>query len=99
MKPSLRILLLSLPGLLPAQEWTAYGADPGGLRYGGIPEAGIPSRITPRNLSSDRERTRRLFARFGTRSVPCPSPWHTEQRSVNRSLPSCASATAVLDRK
>jgi glucose dehydrogenase len=33
MKRSLYILLLSIPGLLPAQDWTAYGADPGGSRY------------------------------------------------------------------
>ena len=33
MKRSLYILLLSIPGLLLAQDWTAYGADSGGSRY------------------------------------------------------------------
>jgi hypothetical protein len=65
-----------------------------------MPLPGKPFRITLLNDAIDRDRTLRLFARFGPRSDPCPStPWQTEQRFANAVCPSCPSARPAVKKK
>ena len=71
-----------------------------GKSKAGMPAPGTPLRITLLSDAIDRDRTRRLLARFGPRSDPCPStPWQTEQRLANVVLPSCPNATPAIKRK